>query len=40
VKPAALLQEWGTFKADTTDFNLIGKLNADAVKLFTEAGWK
>lgn len=40
VKPSELLQSWGTFKADTTDFSKIGELNAQAVKVFDEAGWK
>lgn len=40
VQPDALLQSWGEFKADTADFNKIGELNAEAVRLFDEAGWK
>lgn len=40
VQPSELLQGWGTFKADTTDFSKIGELNTQAVKLFDEVGWK
>jgi iron(III) transport system substrate-binding protein len=40
VQPSALLQSWGQFKADTADFERMGALNADAVRIFDEAGWK
>ena len=37
---APLLQQWGTFKADTLDMEKLGKLNAEAVTIFDKAGWK
>ncbi|MFT6963450.1 MAG: iron(III) transport system substrate-binding protein [Flammeovirgaceae bacterium] len=40
VKPSKLLKSWGTFKADTLDFNKLGELNAEAVKTFDMAGWE
>ena len=40
VQPSELLQSWGTFKADSTDFNKLGELNTRAVEIFDEAGWK
>jgi len=40
VEPAALLQEWGTFKEDTLNLSKLGQNNKQAVMLFDEAGWK
>ncbi|MBI9013299.1 MAG: extracellular solute-binding protein [Clostridiales bacterium] len=40
VQPSELLQSWGTFKAQEIDLSVLGALNADAVKLLNEAGWK
>ena len=40
VKPSELLQSWGEFKADSIDFNKLGELNSQAVKIFDEVGWK
>ena len=40
VEASALLQSWGTFKADTLSFSTIGELNKQAVVLFDEAKWQ
>ncbi|MDF1811752.1 MAG: extracellular solute-binding protein [Verrucomicrobiales bacterium] len=32
--------KWGEFKADDVDFSVLGKLHADAIKVFNEAGWE
>lgn len=40
VKLTGLLESWGTFKADTTNFSKIGELNTKAVQVFDQAGWK
>lgn len=40
VEPAALLQEWGTFREDTLNLARLGELNAAAVKIFDRVGWK
>jgi iron(III) transport system substrate-binding protein len=34
------LQAFGTFKADTLALEALGRLNADAVKIMDEAGWR
>lgn len=40
VAPSELLQSWGEFKIQDVDLSLLGKLNADAVRVMNEAGWK
>jgi iron(III) transport system substrate-binding protein len=35
-----LLQSWGSFKADTMALENIGKYQLDALKIFSESGWK
>ncbi|WP_231889946.1 Fe(3+) ABC transporter substrate-binding protein [Bacillus sp. SJS] len=40
VQPSELLKSWGNFKAQDLQLSELGKNNADAVKLFNEAGWK
>lgn len=40
VEPADLLKTWGTFKEQDLPLSRLGELNADAVKLMNEAGWK
>lgn len=34
------LKSWGAFKQDTLNLEEVGKRNAEAVKIFDEAGWK
>jgi iron(III) transport system substrate-binding protein len=31
---------WGEFKADDVNFSVLGDLNAEAIKVFNEAGWE
>ncbi|MGH8480414.1 MAG: Fe(3+) ABC transporter substrate-binding protein [Gammaproteobacteria bacterium] len=44
VKPgvavSATLQAWGEFKADDLSLSLLGRYNAEAVRLMDRAGWK
>lgn len=40
VEASALLQSWGTFKADSIDLSILGELNKEAVLVFDKAGWK
>jgi len=40
VAPPAELQAFGTFTADTLALEALGRLNADAVKILDEAGWR
>jgi len=34
------LEAWGTFKSQSIDFADLGRYNQEAVKIFTEVGWK
>ncbi len=34
-----ILKGWGDFKRDTLPLTTVGKLNAEAIKVFDEAGW-
>jgi iron(III) transport system substrate-binding protein len=40
VKPSALLESWGEFKADQVDASELGRLNAQAVMAMDRARWK
>ncbi len=40
IAASQLLQSWGEFKADTIDLEMLGKNNADAVRIMDRAGWK
>lgn len=40
VPPSELLQGWGEFKQDDLNLLRLGELNADAVKVMDQAGWK
>lgn len=40
IKPSDILQSWGEFKADSLNLNVLGKHNAEAVKIMDRAGWK
>jgi iron(III) transport system substrate-binding protein len=35
-----LLESWGTFKSDDLNLSILGKNNAEAVKIFDKVGWK
>jgi iron(III) transport system substrate-binding protein len=37
---SALLQSWGSFKADALQLSKLGELGPDAVRLMDRAGWK
>ena len=39
-KTSDLLSSWGEFKKDQVTFSAMGALNAEAVKIFDEAGWE
>ena len=39
-KWSPLLESWGSFKADTIDFGLLGEYNTKAVKIFDNVGWE
>lgn len=41
VDASGTVKEWGNFKSDTAiDIELLGKLNAQAIKVFDKAGWR
>ena len=40
VEPSNLVKSWGKFKEDSLPIDTLGKLNADAVKIFDKAGWR
>jgi iron(III) transport system substrate-binding protein len=40
VAPSEIVSSWGSFKEDTTDMSLLGKLNIQAVMEFDKAGWE
>ena len=40
VKASEILQQWGTFKADSLNLSRLGDLNSNAVMLMDRAGWK
>lgn len=40
IRPSEMLQNWGTFKADTLSLHQLGELNAQAVMVMDRAQWK
>ena len=40
VKPSKIVQEWGTFKTDKLDLNMLGKFREEAIRIFDKTGWK
>ena len=34
------LTDWGTFKADQVNLEVLGELNTEAVRIMDRAGWK
>lgn len=40
VPASELLQSWGAFKEQELPLNVLGELNAEAVRIFGEVGWK
>ena len=40
VKPSKIVQDWGTFKKDKLDLNMLGKFREEAIRIFDKTGWK
>ena len=40
IQVSGILGAWGKFKADTQDLYLLGKYNAEAVRIMDRAGWR
>lgn len=40
IEAGPTLQQWGEFKADPVELELLGKYNAEALRLMDRAGWK
>ena len=40
VEASEILRSWGEFRADTLNLAVLGELNAAAVRIFDEVGWK
>jgi iron(III) transport system substrate-binding protein len=40
IEPSEILRSWGEFRADTLNLAVLGELNAAAVRIFDEVGWK
>ena len=40
IEVSPILQNWGTFKADSLSLHELGERNADAVRVMDRAGWK
>lgn len=40
VEPSELLKSWGAFKEQDIQLNVLGDLNAEAVRIFGEVNWK
>ena len=40
VEPADIVKNWGKFKPDNLDLNLLGKYREDAILIFDKTGWK
>ena len=40
VKPDPIVQEWGEFKKDPVDLNMLGINRGEAIRIFDKTGWK
>ena len=40
VKPSKIVQDWGSFKIDKLDLNMLGKYRNEAIQIFDKTGWK
>ena len=40
VKPSKIVQNWGSFKIDKLDLNMLGKYRNEAIQIFDKTGWK
>ena len=40
IEPNGIVKEWGTFKKDPLDLNMLGVKRNDAIRIFDAGGWK
>ena len=40
IEPNDIVKEWGTFKKDPLDLNMLGSKRNDAIRIFDAGGWK
>ena len=40
VSPSKIVQDWGSFKIDKLDLNMLGKYRNEAIQIFDKTGWK
>lgn len=40
IEPNQIVKDWGGFKKDPLDLNMLGKERKNAVRIFDAAGWK
>ncbi|MFL2639036.1 MAG: Fe(3+) ABC transporter substrate-binding protein [Flavobacteriaceae bacterium] len=40
VKPSKIVQDWGSFKIDELDLNMLGNYRNEAIRIFDKTGWK
>ena len=40
IEPNKIVSDWGSFKKDTLDLNMLGIKRNDAIRIFDSAGWK
>ena len=40
VEPDDIVKNWGKFRPDNLDLNLLGKFREDAIFVFDKTGWK
>ena len=40
IEPNQIVKDWGSFKKDPLDLNMLGKERKNAVRIFDAAGWK
>ena len=40
VEPSEIVKNWGEFRPDSLDLNLLGKYRNDAILVFDKTGWK
>ena len=40
IEPNEIVKNWGNFKKDTLDLNMLGSKRNEAVRIFDKSGWK
>ena len=40
IEPNNIVKEWGTFRKDPLDLNMLGSKRSDAIRIFDAGGWK